>query len=309
MKAAPCRCWTWPGWRRFDRLTVEKARSKTEAVTTGRGPALDAATFQRLRARITAASGILVLGDDNSRFVLERRLQPRLRQRGVRSFYDYESTMDAGEMDALLDTVAIHETYFFRERRQLHAFKEQIVPELARSTEAIRIWSAGCSTGEEAYTIAMLMAERGLLETGRVQLLATDLSRRVIERARRGLYGSTSFRTTEPEYQQSYFHDAGRSLWQAGDRLRDAVQFEQANLIGPDAERLQGPASAGGFDAIFCRNVLMYFDEEAARDTLRLIYSLLKDGGYLLLGHAESLLPLGSGFKPLQFGRELVHRK
>ena len=299
----------WRGSPRFDRHKVEKARSKTETAANGRGPALDDATFQRLRARITAASGIFVLGDENSRFVLERRLQPRLRQRGLRSFSDYETTMDAGEMDALLDTVAVHETYFFREKRQLHAFNAQIIPELARSTEAIRIWSAGCSTGEEAYTIAMLMAERGLLDDGRVQLLATDLSRRVIDQARRGLYGSTSFRTTEPAYQQQYFHDAGRSLWQASDRLRDAVQFEQANLIGSDAERLQPPASTGGFDAIFCRNVLMYFDEEAARDTLRLIYTLLKDGGYLLLGHAESLLPLGSGFKPVQFGRELVHRK
>ncbi|MEN3332026.1 MAG: chemotaxis protein methyltransferase CheR [Blastocatellia bacterium] len=299
----------WRGWRRFDQSTVNHARSKTETPTTERGPALDSATFQRLRARITAASGIFVLGDENSRFVLERRLQSRLRQRGLLSFAAYDATMDAGEMDTLLDTVAVHETYFFREKRQLHAFNEHIVPELARSPETIRIWSAGCSTGEEAYTIAMLMAERGLLLGDRVQLLATDLSRRVIEQARRGLYGSTSFRTTEPDYQANYFHDAGRSLWQASDDLRAAVQFEQANLIGPDARRLQPTANAGGFDAIFCRNVLMYFDEDAARQTLTLIYSLLKDGGYLLLGHAESLLPLGSGFKPVQFGRELVHRK
>ena len=268
---------------------------------------LDATTFQRLRARITSASGIFVLADENSRFLLERRLQPRLRQRGLVSFADYEAMMDAGEMDVVLDTVAVHETYFFREKRQLRAFNEQIVPELLRSNERLRIWSAGCSTGEEAYTIAMLMAERGLLDDGRVQLLATDLSRRVIESARRGLYGSSSFRTMEPEYKQRYFHDAGRGLAQATDGLRAAVQFEQANLIGADAPRIE--AGAGGFDAIFCRNVLMYFDEQAVRQTLDLIYSLLKDGGYLLLGHAESLLPLGSGFRPVQLGRELVHRK
>jgi chemotaxis protein methyltransferase CheR len=297
------------GWRRFDRLNVDHLRSKNEAVITERGPALDAVTFQRLRARITATSGLFVLADENSRFVLERRLQPRLRQRGLRSFADYEATIDAGEMDMLLDTVAVHETYFFREKRQLRVFDEQIVPELARSKEAVRIWSAGCSTGEEAYTIAMLLAERRLLDGGRVQLLATDLSRRVIESARRGLYGSTSFRTTESEYQQHYFHDAGRGLWQASNDLREAVQFEQANLIGPDARGIEPLASASGFDVIFCRNVLMYFDQEATRQTLELIYSLLKEGGYLLLGHAESLLPLGSGFKPIQFGRELVHRK
>ena len=269
---------------------------------------LDAATFERLRARITAASGILVLGDDNSRFLLERRLQPRLRQRGLVSFADYEAMMDLGEMDEVLDTVAVHETYFFREKRQLRAFDEQIVPELLRSNERLRIWSAGCSTGEEAYTIAMLMAERGLLADGRVQLLATDLSRRVIESARLGLYGSSSFRTTDAEYKTHYFHDAGRGFWQASEALRDAVEFDQANLVGADARGLKASAG-GGFDAIFCRNVLMYFDEQAVQQTLELIYSLLADGGYLLLGHAESLLPLGSGFRPVQLGRELVHRK
>ena len=134
------------GWPRFDRPTVDHLRTKTEATTIERGPALAAATFQRLRARITATSGLFVLADENSRFVLERRLQPRLRQRGLRSFADYEATMDAGEMDMLLDTVAVHETYFFREKRQLRVFNEQIVPELARSREAVRIWSAGCST-------------------------------------------------------------------------------------------------------------------------------------------------------------------
>lgn len=298
----------WRALPRYDRLTVNQARIKTETANGQRGPALDAATFQRLRARITEASGILVLGDENSRFVLERRLRPRLRLRGLLSFADYEATIDAGEMDALLDTVAVHETYFFRENRQLQAFNERILAGLARSQDPIRVWSAGCSTGEEAYTIAMLMAERGLLDEGQVQLLATDLSRRVIESAERGLYGPSSFRTTAPAYQRTYFQEAGRGHWQADDRLRAAVQFEQANLIAPDAWRLQASAD-GGFDVIFCRNVLMYFDEKAARQTLELIYSLLKTGGYLLLGHAESLLPLGSGFKPVQFGRELVHQK
>ncbi|MFL6278105.1 MAG: CheR family methyltransferase [Blastocatellia bacterium] len=287
---------------------MDHARSKNEASIIQRGPALDAATFQRLRARITAASGIFVLADENSRFVLERRLQPRLRQRGLLSFTDYEAGIDATEMESVLDTVAVHETYFFREQRQLQAFAERIVPELARQRDPARIWSAGCSTGEEAYTIAMLLAERGLLEDGRIELLATDLSRRVIESARQGIYGPSSFRTTEPAYQQQYFQDAGRGFWQAADGLRAAVQFEQANLIAPDASRIQ-PVDSGGFDVVFCRNVLMYFDEAAARQTLELIYSLLKDGGYLLLGHAESLLPLGSGFRPVQFGRELVHQK
>ncbi|HKY04483.1 MAG TPA: CheR family methyltransferase, partial [Blastocatellia bacterium] len=132
-----------------------------------RGPVLDEATFDTLRRRITTTSGIYVPSDENSRFVLERRLAPRLRVRGVTSFSDYERILDDHELEAMLDVVAVHETYFFREKRQLKAFSASILDELAGRDGPIKIWSAGCSTGEEAYTIAMIMGERGLLEGDR----------------------------------------------------------------------------------------------------------------------------------------------
>ena len=110
-----------------------------------------------------------------------------------------------------------------------------------------------------------------------------------------------------PESRQKRFFQRGTGRFEGQARVRrdiaTRVEFQRLNLMD------ESWGIEGGFDAIFCRNVLMYFDEEAAQQTLTLIYSLLKDGGYLLLGHAESLLPLGSGFKPVQFGRELVHRK
>lgn len=274
-----------------------------------RGPALDEATFQNLRRRITSASGIYVLSDENSRFLLERRLMPRLRRRGLGTFSEYEALLDGDELYELLDVVAIHETYFFREKRQLGVFSERIIPELARSSGPIRIWSAGCSTGEEAYTIAMLLAEEGLLD-GRSEVVASDLSNRVIESGKRGVYGASSFRTTEPRFKEKYFEQVGNGLWRAVDALQSALRFERANLIGlgerAEQERL---GADGGFDVIFCRNVLMYFDDLAAQKTLNTVYPMLKDGGYLLLGHAESLLPTGSGFKAVQIGRELIHKK
>jgi chemotaxis protein methyltransferase CheR len=204
----------------------------------------------------------------------------------------------------------VHETYFFREKRQLNAFSDHIIPELARLSRPIRIWSAGCSTGEEAYTIAMLLAEKGLLGDGRSQVIASDLSMRVIKSGIKGIYGESSFRTTEPRFKENYFTEAGQGLWQATDTLRSSVQFEQANLIGISgrAEQASSPAD-GGLDVIFCRNVLMYFDDSAAKNTLSAIHSLLREGGYLLLGHAESLLPVGLGYKSVQVDRELVHRK
>ena len=275
-----------------------------------KGPTLDEATFHNLRRRITDASGIHVIADENSRFLLERRLASRLRVQGVTSFSEYESTLDDKELDAMLDVVAVHETYFFREKRQLKAFSEHIIPELAQSSRPFKIWSAGCSTGEEAYTIAMLLSEQGLLGEGRSQVIASDLSNRVIGSGIRGVYSATSFRTTEPQFREGYFTEAEHGLWRANDALRSSVQFEQANLMGISTQTKEGASPAeGGFDVIFCRNVLMYFDEAAVKKTLNAIHSLLREGGYLLLGHAESLLPIGLGYESVQIGRELIHRK
>jgi chemotaxis protein methyltransferase CheR len=273
-------------------------------------PSLDEETFEKLRWRITDASGIYVLADDNSRFVLERRLLPRLRVRGLTSFSDYESAIDEKELEAVLDLVAVHETYFFREKRQLEKFSEELLPGIASSSRPLRIWSAGCSTGEEAYTIAMLLAEQQLLSDARVKLIASDLSRRVVESGVRAIFGESSFRTTDDYYKKKYFSEAGRGLWQASDLLRASVRFEQSNLISLSKNSHRNASSPGeAYDVIYCRNVLMYFDEAAAKRTLAAFHRLLKRGGYLLLGHAESLLPLGTAFEAVQVGRELVHRK
>jgi chemotaxis protein methyltransferase CheR len=288
---------------------MNRMTAKIEREARSKGPALDEATFQSLRRRITTASGIYVLSDENSRFLLERRLAPRLRRRGLNSFIEYEALLDDEELDELLDVVAIHETYFFREQRQLKVFSEQIIPELARSRDQIRIWSAGCSTGEEAYTIAMLLAEEGLIK-GRSEIIASDLSNRVIESGKRGIYSASSFRATEQAFKGKYFEETGNGLWRANDSLRSALSFKRANLVELSGPSNRNAICAGeGFDVIFCRNVLMYFDDSAVKNTLSAVRPLLKDGGYLLLGHAESLLPIGSGFEAVQIGRELVHKK
>ncbi|HET8675883.1 MAG TPA: protein-glutamate O-methyltransferase CheR [Blastocatellia bacterium] len=270
--------------------------------------ALDQATFQRLRYRITDASGIFVPDDENSRFILERRLISRLRLRGLSSFEVYESSLDDPEMEEILDAVAVHETYFFREQQQLKIFSEQILPELIGARMPLKIWSAGCSTGEEAYTIEMLLAEQGLLDHGLVSLTASDLSRRVVESGVRGVYSQSSFRTTDPIFREKYFVLESQGAWRVREELRALIKFEQFNLMQLNSHGWEA-TPPGGFDLIFCRNVLMYFDETAVKRSLASLHSMLAEGGYLLLGHAESLMPLGTGFKPVQFGRELVHKK
>ncbi|HEY7911958.1 MAG TPA: protein-glutamate O-methyltransferase CheR [Blastocatellia bacterium] len=283
---------------------AKRSGSKTQE------PLLDEATFQKLRKRITTASGIYIVADQNARFLIERRLAPRLRLRGHTSFADYEETLDEQELEALLDVIAVHETYFFREERQLKAFTGEILPELESKAERLSIWSAGCSSGEEAYTIAMLLAEQGLLKNGQVSITASDLSQRVIESAIRGVYGQSSFRTTDQYYKDKYFSREGATTWRVCDDLCKSLRFVQQNLIKLAASLGDGRPGPGEiFDVIFCRNVLMYFDDAAVKKTLMMFHSLLKEGGYLLLGHAESLLPHGLGLRTVQMGRELAYKK
>jgi chemotaxis protein methyltransferase CheR len=285
-------------------------KRRDDPAAWSKGPPLDEATFHVLRRRIVEASGIFIAPDENARFILERRLVPRLRVKGLTSFYDYVSTMDEPELESMLDTVAVHETYFFREKRQLNVFADHLLPELARLGRPARIWSAGCSTGEEAYTVAMLLAESGLLDGERIHIYASDLSRRVVEVGRRGIYNDSSFRTTELAFKEKYFERLEGASWRVSHALQEGVQFAQFNLVKLNqGEATAAPPGGERFDVIFCRNVLMYFDDSAARRTLESFYSLLNEGGFLLLGHAESLLPAGSSFESVQYGRELLHRR
>jgi chemotaxis protein methyltransferase CheR len=275
------------------------------------GLRLDESTFLKLRERILESSGILVGGDESARLVLERRLSQRVRLKGLDSFVQYEEGLNDGELGSLLDIVAVHETYFFRERKQLRVFRDFILEDLREdvggSSRPLKIWSAGCSSGEEAYTIAILLAERGLgAEQGSV--FASDLSSRVIEQGRTGLYRSSSFRTSDLWYREKYFSEAVEGAWRAGDQLRGLIRFSQSNIVRSDETVLE-MAGKTGFDVIFCRNVLMYFDKSAVEKTLRWFHGLLREGGYLLVGHAEGLMPMGASFRPVHFGRETVHRK
>jgi chemotaxis protein methyltransferase CheR len=271
------------------------------------GVRLDERTFLKLRERILDSSGILIGDDDTARLLLEKRLSQRLRQHGLNSFAEYEDGLNEGELGSLLDLVAVHETYFFREKRQLAVFGDWIMEDLAASSRPLKIWSAGCSSGQEAYTIAILLGERGFTpEQGLV--FASDLSSRVIGQGREGVYRASSFRTPDPWYRDRYFTEAGEGLWRAQDEVRRLIRFSQSNIVRSDPS-VREAAGDEGFDVIFCRNVLMYFDEKAVEKTLRSFHGLLREGGYLLVGHAEGLLPMGTSFKTVHFGRETVHRK
>jgi chemotaxis protein methyltransferase CheR len=209
------------------------------------------------------------------------------------------------ELEELIERVTTNETYFFREQYQLDAFRFEILPELLDRQprgRRLSIWSAGCSSGEEAYTIAMLILETGKFGGWDIRVFGSDISKRVLAAARKGVYGRASFRSTDPHLQRRWFREVD-GKHQVRDEVRQLVSFGQINLV-EDASVLLGDV-----DVIFCRNVLIYFDQASRRRVIDTLYRKLNKGGYLLLGHSESLINLTTAFELVHLKNDMVYRK
>lgn len=270
---------------------------------------LDDANFAALRELVYAQAGVVVR--EELRGGLQRRLGERLAALGLDDFGVYLAQIRQGalpaELEEVLDAATTHETYFFREPVQLEVFLEEVLPSLARTharTRRLRLWSAGCSSGEEAYTLAMLLAESGLFTGWDVAIYGTDLSRRMTELARRAEYGAGALRATPASPRHRYFEPLEGGRHRVAEAIRAQVSFAQVNLIDPDAVSVL-PL----MDAIFCRNVLIYMDAPARRRALRILFNQLRSGGLLLLGHSEHLLGLETDFEPVHLERDLIYRR
>jgi len=277
---------------------------------------LRADEYRLIRDLVSERLGIW-FGPD-SRLSLERRLRERLTVRGLSSYGDYYqllkySPLAHEEWEEASELLTTHETYFFREDYQLRAFKNELLPMLAergKQRRRLQVWSAGCSTGEEAYTIAMLVLESGLFEGWEVRVYGSDLSKKCIAAARRGIYGPTSFRTTNDEARRIWFVPAakqdpsGPELLGVSPAVRALCHFGQMNLLDEERTHLVGRC-----DVIFCRNVLIYFDGPSRKRVIEMFHERLVNGGVLLLGHAESLLNVSTAFELLHLKEDLVYRK
>ena len=264
--------------------------------------------FRLIRDLIKGEIGLFF--DDGSRFLLERRLSRRLKLHHINDFRDYyrfllyDKKRDE-EMTALVDLLTVNETFFFREQRQLKAFSEEILPEIRetnREGKRLRIWSAGCSTGEEPYTVAMLVLEYGLYGWD-VDILGSDINQRVLTAARQGLYRKNSFRVTAKQYMDKYFKEDEETFLISED-VKRLVSFSHLNLLDPFKVRF-----VGKMDVIFCRNVLIYFDQAARKKVVDNFYDSLVEGGYLLLGHAESLINISTSFALKHLKNDMVYQK
>lgn len=267
--------------------------------------------FRLLRDLIHDYCGIFF--DDGSKFLLQRRLNRRLEQRQLKTFEQYYHFLRYDrkrdeELAVLVDNLTTNETYFFREAPQLRAFSEEILPELRErlaDRKRLRIWSAGCSTGEEPYTIAIMLLESGdWWRDWEIEIIGSDINQRVLHTARKGVYKKNAHRATSPEMLSRYFLDEGRGDYRIIDRVRELVSFSYVNLLDPYKTSL-----IRDLDIIFCRNVIIYFDREAKRKVIESFSEKLREGGYLLLGHSESLINISNAFVLRTLRNDMVYQK
>lgn len=281
---------------------------------------LPQATFDRLAQLIHGLCGLVLTAD--KAYLIHHRLEPVVIQSGLRSYDELcdrlRSPASSPLHEQVIEAITTHETSFFRDRQPFEALRQVLLPELievaGQRKRALgvrphgRIWCAGASTGEEAYSVAALLDElvqnrpRRDLDLGDFGFLATDISPGVLEVARAGVYSERDVvRGVRPPYQRRYFTQQPVG-WQVVEPLRRLIDFRRANL-------LDGASSAGPFDLILCRNVLIYFNEEARRRVCCRFHALLHPGGVLMLGAAENLYGVSGGFASEQFGSAFFYRK
>jgi chemotaxis protein methyltransferase CheR len=265
--------------------------------------------FRLLRDIFSARIGVQF--GTESRFAMERRLRERLAILKLTTFAEYYQylrfhPLAPAEWEEAIELLTTNETYFFREDYQLRSFRAEVLPALAalaKTRKRVSIWSAGCSTGEEVYTVAILLVESGLFHGWDVRVYGSDISKRCVAAARRGVYGAAAFRAMPEDLKRRYFTEKSDGLY-VHERIRALCHFGQMNLLDEEKARLLGRA-----DAVFCRNVLIYFDAYARKRVIDIFHERLYPGGVLLLGHSESLLNVSTAFELLHLREDLVYRK
>lgn len=267
--------------------------------------ALQDSTFKQLRDFIYEKSGIFI--SDSKKYLLENRLAKRIQDKKLNSYEDYLYLLlygnSADELTKLFDAVTTNETFFFREMQQIDVFIDHIVPAIIKKqgSKDVAIWSAACSTGEEPYTLAMLLIEKGY--SIKKEIVASDISDATLESAKRAAYNSYSIRNVPIQYLKKYFKPNGQN-YELSPLVKNTVKFMNINLVD---ERKMKLVTAR--DVIFCRNVLIYFDEKAKQKAVSLLYDSLKPGGYLIIGLSESLHNVTRALKPVVINKVVVYQR
>ena len=272
----------------------------------GPGHALSEHELSEIRMLIEERTGICF--DESRERFFSTRVREHLRAKGLARGTDLLRSMRKSnvEYEALLETLLTQETSFFRYPGVYDAFEKRVLPELHvkkfwKNPRTLRIWSAGCSTGEEPYSIAITIADSlSFADSWNVEILATDVGRHALKHAERGVYSGRSIASVTERQLANHF-SAMEKGQQVKPRLRKMVSFAQMNLAAP--------VYLGRMDAIFCMNVLIYFSEERRRALVQRFYETLEPGGYLFLGHSESISKMPVKFQAIVLNDCILYRK
>jgi len=268
------------------------------------------AEFERFRDFFYRKTGIHF--EDSKRYFVDKRLIARIGETGHDSFRSYFTFMrfqaSGEEVQELINAMTVNETYFFREEYQFECMVENALDEIVRQKEPgaeIRIWSIPSSTGEEPYSIALYLLEHWPgIDTVDVEIVSSDIDSKVLERCRKGVYNQRSVQHLPRAILEKYFEPIAGGHFQIDQDLRDSIHFTQVNLNEPAQTR-----KYRDFDLIFCRNLLIYFDDASRRQAAEVFYDALNPGGFIFLGHSESMSRISSLFKVRKFAKAMTYQK
>jgi chemotaxis protein methyltransferase CheR len=247
---------------------------------------------------------------ETKRFFIERRLIDRMKRTGTESFAAYMNLIRAegAEAEQVINSFTVNETYFYREDHQLRCLSRSLLPEIVdrrRAGDMIRIWSVPCSTGEEPYSVAIWLLENWrLVDAYNIEIVGSDIDTRVLAAALEGDYGERALSRLPRDVVEQYFEPARLGQRRIIEDLRESVRFVQVNLL--DAGSM---AAQGRFDVIFCRNVLIYFDDASRLAASMNLYSALSPGGFICLGHSESMARISNRFTVRRFEDAIVYQR
>jgi chemotaxis protein methyltransferase CheR len=272
-------------------------------------PTISEPEFSRLCEFLYRRTGMVFT--ETKRYYVERRIGERMAATGATSFPGYFARLrsdHAGEVEQVINAFTVNETYFYREDHQLKCLTEDVLrlrTAVKPRSQAVRIWSVPCSTGEEPYSIAMWLLDNWAeVDAWDIEIVGSDIDTRVLEAGREGFYGRRALMRLTPEQIDRYFEPAGPERWRILRELRESVRFSATNVMDSRQTALQGR-----FDVIFCRNMLIYFDDTSRRLAAENLYESLLPGGYICLGHTESMSRISPLFEVCRFDDAIVYRR
>ncbi len=280
------------------------------AAPPGPEPFISAADYENFCAYFYRTTGISF--GDNKRYFVDKRLIERIQKSGAKDFAHYFADLKrsgaAREIELLTSLLTVNETYFFREDHQFQALAQNMLPEITARRQKgarVRIWSLPCSTGEEPYSIALYLLEHwAAVDDFEIEIIASDIDTAALGAAQAGIYDARALHRLPRGLVQRYFTNVAGDKFQLAESIRGSVRFSQINCTDPAAMSVYSQV-----DVIFCRNMLIYFDDKSRLAAVQLMFDCMSPGGFICLGHSESMSRISAIFSLRSFPQAMVYQK